>query len=97
MLVFSELKTARPHLETAMPTKSVTLDEASNQLPELVARASRGEEIVIEQDAHPLARLVPCADTAGERVFGQSRGRIHAAEDFDDPLADDFWLGSSRG
>jgi len=39
--------------------------------------------------------LVPAADVEGDRVFGQSRGRIHMSDDFDEPLPDDFWLGHS--
>ena len=78
-----------------MSFKSVTLDDAAGRLSELVARASRGEQIVISQDEHPLAKLVPFAEVEGDRVFGQVRGRVHMSEDFNEPLPDDFWLGHS--
>ena len=70
--------------------KTVTLDEATSRLQELVAQASQGEQIVIMQDDHPLARLVPFR--RAERVFGQARGRIHVSDDFDEPLSGDFGL-----
>ena len=28
-----------------------------------------------------------------KRIFGQFRGQIKIADDFDDPLPDEFWLG----
>ncbi len=79
-----------------MPLTTVALDDAAGRLPELVTRAAEGEQIVIAQDEHPLAKLVPFAQVVGERSFGQARGRIHVSEDFDEPLPDDFWLGRSK-
>jgi prevent-host-death family protein len=79
--------------DLAMPANTVTLTDAATQLPELVARASEGEEIVIAKDERPLAKLVPFDEVTSEREFGQFRGRFHVGEDFDEPLPDDFWLG----
>ncbi len=76
-----------------MPVKTITLDDAAVRLPELVTRASEGEQIIIAENEHPLARLVPFAEAESDRAFGQARGRIHVSEDFDEPLPDDFWLG----
>jgi len=78
-----------------MAANTVTLDDAAIQLPELVARASKGEEIVIEKDEQPVAKLVPFPEVTREREFGLFRGRVHVSEDFDEPLPDDFWLGRS--
>ena len=76
-----------------MSVKTITLDDAAVRLQELVTRASEGEQIVIAQNEHPLAKLVPFADVEDDRTFGQARGRIHVNDDFDEPLPDDFWLG----
>lgn len=80
-----------------MTVKTITLDEAAVRLPELVSRASEGEQIIIAQNEHPLARIVPFAEGDGEgegdRSFGQARGRVHVSDDFDEPLPDEFWLG----
>jgi antitoxin (DNA-binding transcriptional repressor) of toxin-antitoxin stability system len=46
----------------------VTLREASETLPELIARVEKGEEVVITRDGVPVARLVREAAAApGER------------------------------
>ena len=42
-----------------MSVKTIALDDAAVRLQELVARASEGEQIVIAQNEHPLAKLVP--------------------------------------
>ncbi len=78
-----------------MTVKTITLDDAIVRLPEIVSRASEGEQIIIAQNEHPLARIVPFAEGEGEgdRSFGQARGRVHVSEDFDEPLPDEFWLG----
>lgn len=32
----------------------------------------------------------------GRRTFGEYRGKIWIADDFDDPLPDEFWLGDEN-
>lgn len=78
-----------------MSVKTVTLDDAAGRLPELVTRASEGEQIVIARNERPLAKLVPCSQDEDDRIFGQARGRVHVSRDFDEPLPDGFWLGRS--
>jgi prevent-host-death family protein len=75
-----------------MPTQTVDIDEAKNQLSDLVTIASEGGEVIIARDGKPLARLVPVAKTK-KRVAGLNRGSIWTSKDFDEPLPDDFWLG----
>ncbi len=64
-----------------MSVKTIALDDDAVRLQELVARASEGEQIVIAQNEHPLAKLVPFADVEDDRTFGQARGRIHVNDD----------------
>lgn len=71
----------------------VSLEEAKAQLPDLVAAASAGKEIIITEDGKPLARLVPIAPQKKRRVAGLNRGSIWTSEDFDEPLGDEFWVG----
>jgi len=78
-----------------MAIKTVTLQDASAHLGELVARVGSGEEFLIERGGEPLARLGPPYSQAGERKFGQFRDKIHMSEDFEAPLPDEFWLGRS--
>lgn len=76
--------------------RNVTIEEADGHLDELIKLAEGGEEIVIVQGSQPKVRLVPVAPSAAVRVFGQYRGKIDIAPDFDAPLPEEFWLGSSR-
>ena len=81
----------------------VTLAEAQAKLPELVAAAARGEEVVITLRDQPAIKLVPIAPVAKPHPqFGSAKGLIlYMAPDFDAPL-DDFkeympWTPDSRG
>lgn len=70
---------------------TVTLEEAQNRLPELIAAAVRGEEVVVTKDNQPAAMIVP-VPPQGDRprpVLGSAKGKIlYMAEDFDAPLED---------
>jgi prevent-host-death family protein len=61
------------------------MHEAKTQLSRLAERASRGEEVVIARNGHPLARLVPI-DAARPRTLGLWQGRVRIGKNFDDPL-----------
>ena len=52
-----------------MSTHRVNIDEAKNQLSDLVTTASEGGEVIIEQNGKPLARLVPVTDAAVYRSY----------------------------
>jgi prevent-host-death family protein len=75
-------------------TKTVSIRDARDNLNELVKRALQGDEIIITEADRPLVRLVPVARSEGLRVPGLNRGQVWASDDFDQPLPDDFWLGS---
>lgn len=72
---------------------SVALNEAREHLGELLDRAERGEEIVIERQGRPGMKLVPVVaapQTADRRVFGQNLlGITYIAPDFDAPMTDE--------
>jgi prevent-host-death family protein len=67
---------------------TVSLEQAQARLPDLVARAQAGEEIVITRDEQPVARLTgEVAASKKRRRAGTLKGTIlHMAEDFDAPL-----------
>lgn len=78
-----------------MTTKTVDINEAKNQLRELLVMAKQGTEIILSSNDTPLARLVPLAEPSDRpRVAGLHQGAIWMSEDFDDPLPDSFWLGT---
>jgi prevent-host-death family protein len=62
----------------------VNVHEAKTQLSQLLARAERGEEIVIARGGQPIARLVPFGPK--RRVPGLARGRGRLTEVFFEPL-----------
>ena len=65
---------------------TVTIEEASVGLTELISHLAPGEEVVITQDNLPVARLLP-VETARERQLGTLRGTVlYMAPDFDVPL-----------
>jgi prevent-host-death family protein len=72
---------------------TVTVEQASQRLAELILQAAAGEEIVIVQQDKPAARLVPVRSAAGPRRFGAYGGMIEIHDDFDEPLPAEFWLG----
>lgn len=61
--------------------KQVNVHEAKTHLSRLLARAEKGEEIVIARAGKPVARLVRIPSRK-KRVFGQDRGKVDMA-DFD--------------
>jgi antitoxin (DNA-binding transcriptional repressor) of toxin-antitoxin stability system len=77
-------------------TKTVDMEEAKAQLPELVSLALEGNEVIITEGDKPLARLVPVASQGRKRVMGLHRGVAWVSEDFDKPLPDEFWLGGDE-
>lgn len=73
-------------------TKSVVhvgVHEAKTHLSRLLERVEAGEEIVIDRRGEPVARLVAVAARRAPR-FGEDRGRLVIASDFDAPLPDDL-------
>ena len=72
----------------------IGMHEAKTTLSQLVERAAAGEDIVIQRNGTPVARLVPVAATSSlESVRGALRGRVRIADDFDelpDDVADAF-------
>jgi antitoxin (DNA-binding transcriptional repressor) of toxin-antitoxin stability system len=59
------------------------VDEATRQLPGLIAAALRGEIVLITTDDQQMVRLVPLQPARQPRRPGSARGMIAMAEDFD--------------
>lgn len=65
-----------------MPT--VGVGEAKTHLSRLLKQVEAGEEVVIERDGTPVAKLVPVAPR--RPWFGVDEGRFTVPDDFNDPL-----------
>jgi len=81
--------------EDAMTTKSVEIHEAQQHLAELVAQVATGTEIILLDGQTPRARLVPITPHAARRVPGLHAGSMTMSPDFDQPLPDEFWTGTT--
>lgn len=65
----------------------VNVHEARENFSKLVARVSRGEEIIIAKAGTPVARLVPVEKQMKLRFPGSAKGKIVIGKDFDDESA----------
>lgn len=78
----------------------VSLQDAAEQLPELVARANAGEEVVITDGGREVARLVGTPEPEVKRKTPRKLGMLShlgpVPEDFDDPLPEEV-LRAFRG
>ncbi len=82
--------------------ESVALDKTDLDLADLVARVEKGEHIVLTRDGAPVADLVPhpvptqrinlAAGAAFLRSQGIEKPFGFIADDFDDPLPEDFLI-----
>ena len=68
----------------------VGMHEAKTHLSRLVERVEAGEDVVIQRNGKPVARLVPVApeQRTMASVRGAWHGRVRIAEDFDELPAD---------
>ena len=69
---------------------TVDIQSAAAQFARLIERAEHGEEVVIERDGKPVARLSPAMPPLVPRQPGSARGMGKVHPNFDDPLPDDL-------
>lgn len=74
-----------------MLRKIIDLNKEPPNLEGLLSIVAQGTEVVLTEGDTPIARLVP----VGKRVAGLHTGSIWVAEDFDEPLSDEFWTGNA--
>ena len=68
---------------------TVNIHEAKTNFSKLLARAIRGEEVIIAKAGTPVARLVPFKEQPLRRVPGTAVGKLLISPDFDAALPDD--------
>ena len=78
-----------------MFAKQIDVGDLEPQLAELLLWIKDGHEVVLTQHQLPVARLVPTADEQSERIPGLHAGAAWISDDFDAPLDDAFWAGTS--
>jgi prevent-host-death family protein len=81
--------------------KTVSIKEAKDRLTELARRVEKGETIVVTRNGKPILDLVPHRKKGGlnldalrefKREYGIRSFFTYIADDFDDPLPEDFLL-----
>lgn len=79
-----------------MSTKTVEVRDPQATLLDLLAKVREGVDIVLADGATPVARLVPLSLSTTPRKAALHAGSISTSADFDEPLADDFWVRPER-
>lgn len=64
-----------------MSSQRVTIDQAKDQLSDLINTATEGGEVIIEENGKPLARLVPATDAAAYRSCAPTASEFSIDED----------------
>jgi prevent-host-death family protein len=77
-----------------MTTKTIDVHGAQIKLDDLLSIVEQGIEVILTDSGTPLARLVPMKLAAPARVAGLNPGAIWTSDDFDEPLPDEFWIGT---
>ena len=71
-------------------TVNVSIREAEAHFPEVFKHVLDGEEVVISDDGHEIARLIPSHKQREPRIPGIDKGRLVVPDDFNDPLPEDI-------
>jgi antitoxin (DNA-binding transcriptional repressor) of toxin-antitoxin stability system len=71
-------------------TINISVAEAEAKISELFQQIRQGEEIVILENGHELARVIPNKQPKTPRIPGIDEGKIIFAPDFEDPLPEDI-------
>lgn len=72
--------------------KTVNIFEAKTNLSKLIAKAEKGEDVIIARAGKPVVRLTRLDPKKPKIRFGLLKGKIHVAHDFDDYLPEDFLI-----
>jgi antitoxin (DNA-binding transcriptional repressor) of toxin-antitoxin stability system len=76
-----------------MNTLEIDVRELPARLAEIVELVKAGGEVVVTENAVPRVRLAPLPPMQ-PRIAGLHPGAITMTDDFDEPLPDEFWLGT---
>ncbi len=68
--------------------QNIDVNQAKQQLPQLIEQAVGGSEVIITKSGQPVVRLVAITKRRDQRQFGSARGLIEMSDDFDEPLED---------
>ena len=64
----------------------LTVDEAKNQLSELLKAASKGEQVIIQNHEGQDFQIISLAPTVKHPQYGSAKGIVKMLDNFDDPI-----------
>jgi len=75
-------------------TRTISISEINNSIQAILALTKNGDEVVLEENGNPVAKVTPIEPIKKpeikERVFGLGKG-YWMSDDFNDELPDEFW------
>ncbi len=74
--------------------KTIDLGSHSPSLDELLALAHAQAGVMLTKQGHPVAQVLPMREKPAYRVTPLHPGAWTVRDDFDEPLNEDFLLGS---
>lgn len=70
---------------------TITVEDAQSKLPQLLDELAPGEELVLQREGKPVAKLVRLqSETEGKSLLGFAKGEFIVPDDFDEPLPKDI-------
>ena len=76
-----------------MVTKTVDITTMQTVKDSLLSLLDKDTEIILTDNGHPVARMLPVKKLTRKQLAGLFRGTMIMRNDFDEPLPDNFWLG----
>ncbi|MCA2553975.1 MAG: type II toxin-antitoxin system prevent-host-death family antitoxin [Microcystis sp. M04BS1] len=64
----------------------LTVDEAKNQLSELLKAASKGEQVIIQNNEGQDFQIISLAPTVKHPQYGSAKSIVKMLDNFDDPI-----------
>ena len=80
-------------------TRTISISELQNSARAIIDLTRNGDEIIIEEDGNPVAKVIPIepiepiekTENLKPRIAGLSEGKSWMSDDFNDELPDEFW------
>ncbi|MFM7880823.1 MAG: type II toxin-antitoxin system Phd/YefM family antitoxin [Microcystis panniformis] len=64
----------------------LNLNEAQNQLPELLKAVSEGQQVIIQNNEGQDFQIISLAPTVKHPQYGSAKGIVKMLDNFDDPI-----------
>jgi antitoxin (DNA-binding transcriptional repressor) of toxin-antitoxin stability system len=75
-------------------SQTIEIKELAARFTDALVEVAAGGEVIVTEGGIPRARLVGL-NQASPRVAGLHAGALQMSDDFDAPLPEDFWAGTS--